>query len=149
MSQPSPDPLPSPHYLVDYGWDEACEHAFAPHRAAGPVPARIVRAERGLCQAVTAIGPVRAEIPVSVGTGDPLSAPCTGDRAARRPAAGGHAPVVDSVLERRTALVRSTASRTPHGHLLAADVDTVVGTVSKKGISRKLRGAYQFRERQL
>ncbi|MCS0635989.1 ribosome small subunit-dependent GTPase A [Streptomyces sp. LP05-1] len=130
MSQPSFNPLPSPHSLADYGWDEACEHAFAPHRAAGLIPARIVRAERGLCQAVTDTGPARAEIPVSAGTGDPLSAPCTGDWAALRPAAGGHAPVVDSVLERRTVLVRSTASRTSHGHLLAANVDTVVVTAS-------------------
>ncbi|WP_204357982.1 MULTISPECIES: ribosome small subunit-dependent GTPase A [unclassified Streptomyces] len=113
--------------MVDFGWDAACAHAFTSYRAAGLMPARIVRAERGLCEAVTDAGPVRAEIPLSA---DPLSVPCTGDWAALRPAAPGHAPVVDAVLERRTALVRSSASRTSHGQVLAANVDTVVVTVS-------------------
>ncbi|WP_106400886.1 ribosome small subunit-dependent GTPase A [Actinocorallia populi] len=124
---------PSSHHdhsysLADYGWDEACERAFAPHHAAGLIPARVVRAERGSCEAITDAGIVRAQIP-DTGQGDPLSAPCTGDWAALRPAAG-RGPVLDAVLERRTALVRSSASRTSHGQVLAANVDTVVVTVS-------------------
>jgi ribosome biogenesis GTPase len=130
LSQSSFNPLPQPHSLADYGWDEACEDAFIPYRSAGLIPARIVRAERGLCEAVTDAGRVRAEIPFAADSDDPLSAPCTGDWAALRPATPDHAPVVDAVLERRTALVRSTASRTSHGQVLAANVDTVVVTVS-------------------
>lgn len=113
-----------------YGWDDAYEHAFAPHHAAGLIPARVVRAERGLCEAVTDMGTVRAEIPGAAQQGDPLAAPCTGDWAALRPATTGHAAVLHAVPERRTALVRSTASRTSHGQILAANVDTVVVTVS-------------------
>jgi ribosome biogenesis GTPase len=119
-----------PYSLADYGWDEACEHAFAPHRAAGLTPARIVRAERGSCEAVTDAGILRAEIPGTADQGNPLSAPCTGDWAALRPATTGHGPVLHAVLERRTALVRSAASRTFRGQVLAANVDTVVVTVS-------------------
>ncbi|MFD6658656.1 ribosome small subunit-dependent GTPase A [Streptomyces parvus] len=119
-----------PFSLADYGWDEACEHAFTPHRRAGLIPSRIVRAERGLCEAVTDAGTVRAEIPGAADQGDPLSAPCTGDWAALRPATPGRGPVVHAVMARRTALVRATASRTSHGHVLAANVDTVVVTVS-------------------
>ncbi|MFI6985219.1 ribosome small subunit-dependent GTPase A [Embleya sp. NPDC050154] len=115
--------------MADYGWDEACEHAFAPHRAAGLIPARIARAERGSCQAVTDAGILRADIPGTADHGDPSSAPCTGDWAALRPA-DGRAPVLHATLERRTALVRSSSSRTSHGQVLAANVDTVVVTVS-------------------
>ncbi|MER5359688.1 ribosome small subunit-dependent GTPase A [Streptomyces sp. NPDC005151] len=116
--------------MVDYGWDEACEHAFAPHRTAGLIPARIVRAERGSCEAVTDAGIIRAQIPGTADHGDPLSAPCTGDWAALRPVTTGHAPVLHAMLERRNALVRSSSSRTSHGQVLAANVDTVVVTVS-------------------
>ncbi|NIH86270.1 ribosome small subunit-dependent GTPase A [Amycolatopsis granulosa] len=113
---------------MDYGWDEAREHAFAPHRDAGLVPARIVRSERGSCEAVTDAGFVRAEIPGTAG--GPLSPPCAGDWAALHPATTTHGPVLHAVLERRTALVRSTASRTSRGQVLAANIDTVVVTVS-------------------
>ncbi|WP_436791891.1 ribosome small subunit-dependent GTPase A [Yinghuangia sp. YIM S10712] len=119
-----------PYSLADYGWDEACDHAFAPHRTAGLIPARVVRAERGSCEAVTDAGIIRARIPGTADHGDPLSAPCTGDWAALRPVTTGHAPVLHAMLERRTALVRSSSSRTSHGQVLAANVDTVVVTVS-------------------
>ncbi|MEV7232070.1 ribosome small subunit-dependent GTPase A [Polymorphospora sp. NPDC051019] len=70
-------------------------------------------------------------IPGAVGQGDPLSAPCTGDWAAlRRPAATERGPALHAVLERRTALVRSSSSRTSQGQVLAANVDTVVVAVS-------------------
>jgi len=114
------------HSLTDYGWDEAWQRAFAPHSAAGLIPARVVRAERGSCEAATEAGVVRAEIP---GAGD-HGGPCTGDWLALRPAADGHPPLLHAVLQRRTALVRSSAARTSRGQLLAANVDTVVVTVS-------------------
>ncbi|MCG5120538.1 ribosome small subunit-dependent GTPase A [Streptomyces sp. T7(2022)] len=118
-----------PYSLTDYGWDEASEHTFTPHRAAGVIPARIVRAERGSCEAVTDAGILRAEIPDAAGQASP-SSPCTGDWAALRPATPRHGPVLHALLERRTALVRSTASRTSQGHVLAANIDTVVVTVA-------------------
>ncbi|KES05078.1 GTPase RsgA [Streptomyces toyocaensis] len=119
-----------PYSLADYGWDEACEHAFAPHREAGLIPARIVRAERGSCEAVTDAGILHAEVPGAADRKNQLSPPCTGDWAALRPATTSHGPVLHTVLERRTALVRSTASRTSRGQVLAANIDTVAVTVS-------------------
>jgi ribosome biogenesis GTPase len=118
-----------PYSLADYGWDQARERAFAPHRADGLVPARVVRADRGSCEAVTDTGTVRADIPGAADRSDPLTAPCTGDWAALRPLTGA-APLLHEVLERRTTLVRASASRNSHGQLLAANVDTVVVTVS-------------------
>jgi predicted N-acetyltransferase YhbS len=116
-----------PYSLTDYGWDEACEHAFAPHRAAGLIPARVVRAERGSCEAVTDAEIVRAEIPGTADHGNPLSAPCTGDWAALRSVAGNRAPMLHATLRRRTALVRSSSSHISHGQALAAhrtEIDT-------------------------
>ncbi|MGA3524644.1 ribosome small subunit-dependent GTPase A [Melissospora conviva] len=115
-----------PYSLADYGWDEAWQHAFAPHAAAGLIPARLVRAERGSCEAATDSGIIRVETAGATANNEP----CTGDWLAVRPAADGHPPLLHAVLERRTALVRSSASRTSHGQILAANVDTVVVTVS-------------------
>ncbi|MDB1089827.1 ribosome small subunit-dependent GTPase A [Streptomyces sp. ACA25] len=89
-----------------------------------------MRAGRGLCEAVTDAGIARAEMPGTADQNDPLSAPCTGDWAALRPATTGQGPLLHAVMARRTVLVRSTASRASHGQVLAANVDTVMLTVS-------------------
>ncbi|MGW7594772.1 ribosome small subunit-dependent GTPase A, partial [Streptomyces rubiginosohelvolus] len=125
MSQFSYHHHDQPYSLADYGWDEAWDHAFAPCRGAGLIPARVVRAERGSCEAVTDAGILHAEIP-----GGAEQVPTTGDWAALLPATTSRGPVLHTVLERRTSLVRSTASRTSQGQVLAANVDTVVVAVS-------------------
>ncbi|MFF2026998.1 ribosome small subunit-dependent GTPase A [Streptomyces sp. NPDC058171] len=114
--------------LAGYGWDQAHEDAFRPHRASGLVPARVVRAERGRCDTVTETGPATATVPAA--GADPLTRPCTGDWVALRPGTHGQPATVHTVLQRRTALVRSSASRTSHSQVLAANVDTVVLAVS-------------------
>lgn len=50
--------------LSRYGWTESLDHAFAGHRASGLEPARIARVDRGLCDAITGSGPVRAALAV-------------------------------------------------------------------------------------
>ncbi|WP_283136497.1 ribosome small subunit-dependent GTPase A [Rhizohabitans arisaemae] len=120
----SPDSAAVP--LSRYGWTPQLEADFTGHRAAGLVPARIVRVHRGSCDAITEHGPVRAVGPVPHRT-EPQAAPCTGDWAALRP--GRDARLV-ALLPRRSAIVRSSASRTSHGQVLAANVDTVVVVVS-------------------
>ncbi|GGP86199.1 ribosome small subunit-dependent GTPase A [Saccharothrix coeruleofusca] len=107
--------------MSDYGWDEALEASFTPHREAGLVPARVARVDRGRCDLITGTGPTRATIPT-----DLTPFPCTGDWVALHP---GEA-VLAEVLPRRTALVRSSASRRSDGQVLAANVDTVVVVVS-------------------
>ncbi|MGW0817653.1 ribosome small subunit-dependent GTPase A [Streptomyces viridiviolaceus] len=122
--------MPS-HVLTpaDYGWDAERERSFALSRADGLVPGRVVGAEPGLCDVVAETGPVRAAVVPSSGTGDRLT-PCTGDWVAVRPATAAASLTIVEVLERRTAVIRSTSSRTSHAQVLAANVDTVAVAVS-------------------
>jgi len=58
MSQsPNADASRAALDLTRYGWDQEFEAAFAEHRRAGLTPARIVRVDGGLCDAVTEHGP--------------------------------------------------------------------------------------------
>ncbi|MBB3039387.1 hypothetical protein [Hoyosella altamirensis] len=54
------NPLSSPA-LSALGWDETFAALFTEHAAAGLVPARVARVDRGLCDTLTAVGPVRAD----------------------------------------------------------------------------------------
>ncbi len=114
--------------LAAYGWDEDLENEFTSHRAAGLVPARVAAVDRGLCDAVTEDGPVRASVPRAASPGDPV--PCTGDWAALRPGGPDGRPVVAALLPRRTAITRASAGRDSRGQVLAANVDTVAVAVS-------------------
>lgn len=115
--------------LADHGWDAERDRSFAHFRADGLVPGRIVRAERGLCDVVTESGPIRATVRRPSDTEDRLT-PCTGDWVAVRPATTTDSAAVEEVLERRTAVVRASASRTSDGQVLATNVDTVAVVVS-------------------
>ncbi|MBB4775363.1 ribosome small subunit-dependent GTPase A [Actinomadura livida] len=141
--------------LAAYGWDDALDNAFISYGAAGLIPARVAAVDRGLCDVVTGQGPMRAVTgPVPASPADPPAdpsahssaglfsdppagapggpplVPCTGDWAALRPGGPGGRPVVAALLPRRTAIVRSSASRDSRGQVLAANVDTVAITVS-------------------
>ena len=122
------------HPLAGYGWDELCAEQFTEHAAAGLLPGRVVRVDRGLCEVVVAdrdeVTPLRADIaPVAVH--DPLHYVCTGDWVAVGPATASHAGhAVRALLPRRTSVVRSTSSKRSEGQVLAANVDTVVIAVS-------------------
>lgn len=56
--------------------------------------------------------------------------PCTGDWVALRPATAASAATIVEVLDRRTAVVRSTSSRTSQAQVLAANVDSVAVVAS-------------------
>ena len=144
--------------LSDLGWSPELEAEFAPHAAAGYVPGRIARVDRGLCDVLitdpdpnprsefggadgvssTAVGDspsctIRADWNAikwtAVKAGDPLLNPCTGDWAVIDLAAEP-APVVKSLLPRRTAVVRGGAGERSDGQVLAANVDHVLITAS-------------------
>ncbi|WP_433322984.1 ribosome small subunit-dependent GTPase A [Spirillospora sp. CA-294931] len=104
--------------LVPFGWDEGFATDFLPHRDAGLVPGRVTVVDRGRCDLITESGPLRADTAAV--------SPCTGDWAAVRT---GEHPAVVALLPRRTAIVRSSASRESRGQALAANVDTVAITV--------------------
>ncbi|TDD26086.1 ribosome small subunit-dependent GTPase A [Actinomadura sp. KC06] len=127
--------------LAAYGWDTTLENEFTSHRAAGLIPARVAAVDRGLCDVVAETGPLRASagpVPASLSPGGPSGdpagdsavAPCTGDWAALRPDGPDGRPAVAALLPRRTAIVRSSASRDSRGQVLAANVDTVAIAVS-------------------
>lgn len=119
-----------PGALLRYGWDTRVADAFAPYEDEGLLPARIVRVDRGMCDAVTADGFLRAGT-APVATSDPARAVCTGDWAAIRPSGGpGAEPEVRALLPRRTAFVRSTSTHRSEGQVLAANVDFAVVAVS-------------------
>lgn len=113
-----------PADLAAYGWNDSLEHEFAAHRAAGLIPARIAAVDRGRCDAVTAGGTVRADLPRAAAGADSVAAPCTGDWAALDPAA----PIarVVALLPRRGVIVRASAGRDSQGQPLAANVDTAI-----------------------
>ncbi|GII60930.1 putative ribosome biogenesis GTPase RsgA [Sphaerisporangium krabiense] len=121
-----PDSYTDPSGLSRYGWTGALDHTFSEHYEAGLVPARVSRVDRGLCTAITASGPMRARF-VAPHPPGPLLTPCTGDWAALRP---GAVPHLVALLPRHSAIVRSSASRSSHGQVLAANVDTVVIALS-------------------
>ncbi|WP_373691967.1 ribosome small subunit-dependent GTPase A [Gordonia mangrovi] len=130
FQQPTPHLIPRPELTpAAFGWDTHREEAFVGYRADGLVPGRVVRAERGLCDVVAETGPVRAATSLASHAEDSLS-PCTGDWVALRPATATDAATIVTVLPRRTAVVRATASRTSQGQVLAANVDTVAVVVS-------------------
>ncbi|MFW0792460.1 ribosome small subunit-dependent GTPase A [Gordonia sp. CPCC 205515] len=114
---------------ADYGWDDERERSFVGLRADGLIPGRVVRTDRGRCDIVTDAGPVRASVrpPSNADDGRTSS---TGDWVALSPATADAPAVVEEVLDRRTVVVRATASRTSHGQVLAANVDTVAVVVS-------------------
>jgi ribosome biogenesis GTPase / thiamine phosphate phosphatase len=141
--------------LSDLGWGPQCEAEFAPYAAAGYVPGRIARVDRGLCDvlitdpepamvldresdASTAIDgnpscTIRADWNAiksnAIKAGDALLNPCTGDWAVIDLTADP-APVVKALLPRRTAVVRSGAGERSDGQVLAANVDHVLITAS-------------------
>ncbi|WP_067127093.1 ribosome small subunit-dependent GTPase A [Microtetraspora malaysiensis] len=121
-----PHTFTDPSGLSRYGWTDALDQDFTEHYEAGLLPARISRVDRGLCSAITASGPVRATFAAPHGP-DPLLTPCTGDWAALRP---GTDPHLVALLPRHSAIVRSPASGSSHGQVLAANIDTVVIALS-------------------
>ncbi|MFH0241750.1 ribosome small subunit-dependent GTPase A [Streptomyces sp. HK10] len=122
-------PEHSAHPLARYGWDGHTAQAFAPYGRRGLTPARVVRVDRGRCDAVTADGPVRADT-APVTSPDPLLTVCTGDWAALEPGGRRTPWTVRALLPRRTAFVRSTSSKRSEGQVLAANVDHAVVAVS-------------------
>ncbi|WP_042383771.1 ribosome small subunit-dependent GTPase A [Streptacidiphilus melanogenes] len=126
-SSSASDPLPPD--LARYGWDEGWQTAFAPFAAQGLIPGRVARVDRGLCDVVTPLGTIRADTAL-VTPHDPVRIVCTGDWAAVAQGAAEIGHQVRSLLPRRTAVIRSGASRRSEGQVLAANVDTVVIAVS-------------------
>ena len=129
--------LPS---LLDLGWTPELDRSFADHAAAGCVPGRITRVDRGQCDAIVtdpnsgtgtdscATLTVRVDWS-AISSPDPIENPCTGDWAAidlhAQPMAA-----VRALLPRGSAVVRGAVGERSDGQVLAANVEHVLITVS-------------------
>ena len=113
--------------LSALGWDATLASTYRPFDRPDATPARVLRADRGVCTVLDSSGVTRASLAGSVLLGaahDPANLPCAGDWVVLR-----HWPdrrtTVDCVLPRRTALIRRTADKDSAGQVLAANMDAV------------------------
>ncbi|WP_030242299.1 ribosome small subunit-dependent GTPase A [Streptomyces sp. NRRL S-350] len=116
--------------LADYGWTSELAERFAPLGEAGLLPARILRVDRGQCDAVIADPETGEPRTVRldtrpVGDADMINCPCTGDWAAVDLHAQPMAAVA-ALLPRSTAIIRKVAGKRSDGQVLAANVDAVL-----------------------
>jgi len=111
------------------GWDDSWSEQLEPARMPGE-PGRVTRVDRGVCTVVTEDGPVRASWSgalLDAAAADSTAAPCTGDWCIVRTWPDG--PVtIETLLERRTSVVRAEAGKSSRGQVLVANVD-VIGAV--------------------
>jgi ribosome biogenesis GTPase len=105
------------------------------------VPGRVARVDKGLATVFTADGPVRASWSGALLTAiasDAQAGPCTGDWVVLRFWPDDRI-TVESVLPRRTAIVRAEVGGSSRGQVLASNVDViaiVVGLVPEPNIVR-------------
>jgi ribosome biogenesis GTPase len=127
----APSSLPTPmgvdpmFDLSALGWD--ADFAAAARRHDPDLrPARVVRADRGVCTVLGAAGTDRASLAGAVlaaAARDLINLPCAGDWVLVRDWPDGRS-TVEAVLPRRTAVVRRTADKDSTGQVLAANCDT-------------------------
>jgi ribosome biogenesis GTPase len=101
--------------LASLGWDAQFAAEYEPHQHTH-TPARVTRVDRGAVDVIAATGPLRVEI-------DPSLDLTVGDWVAVRD--GG----IDTVLTRRTAIVRAASGPQMGAQALAANVDCVLVVV--------------------
>ncbi len=105
--------------LHSLGWDDGWEAAFAEHRAAGLMAARVAVQHRGAYDLIGEPGEVRASAIVRLAREGGL--PAVGDWVAFDPEAG----LIEAVLPRRTAVSRKEVWHAVKEQVLAANVDIV------------------------
>src|SRR5688500_13698014 len=113
--------------LSALGWNETLASAYRTFDRPDATPARVLRADRGVCTALDPSGVNRASLPGSVLLGaatDPANLPCAGDWVVLR-RWPDRRTTVDCVLPRRTALIRRTSDKASVGQALAANMDAV------------------------
>jgi ribosome biogenesis GTPase len=110
--------LPSTETLLHrLGWDDGWEAAFAEHRAAGLIPARVSVQHRGAYDLMSEEGELRASAANRMFRDDEL--PAVGDWIGLDPASN----LVEAVLPRRTSISRKEVWQATREQILAANVD--------------------------
>ena len=113
--------------LSPLGWDDDYASAYRPLDRPDSAPARVLRADRGVCTVLDATGVTRASLGGSVllqAARDPSRLPCAGDWVVLR-RWPDRRTTLECVLPRRTTLIRRTADKDSSGQVLAANMDTV------------------------
>jgi ribosome biogenesis GTPase / thiamine phosphate phosphatase len=113
--------------LASLGWDAGFAAAYRPFARVDAAPARVLRADRGVCTVLGADGVTRASLAGTVllaAAGDAAVLPCAGDWVVLR-RWPDRRTTVEVVLPRRTVLVARTSDRGSAGQVLAANVDVV------------------------
>jgi ribosome biogenesis GTPase / thiamine phosphate phosphatase len=113
--------------LSALGWDEEFAAAYQPLNRSDSTPARVLRADRGVCTVLDHDGASRATLAGGIllsAAQDPARLPCAGDWVVLRRWPDRHT-TIECVLPRRTALIRRTADKDASGQVLATNMDTV------------------------
>jgi ribosome biogenesis GTPase len=114
-----------PFDLASLGWDDEFATAYTRFDQADHCPARVTRVDRGICTVITAAGSARASLAgaiLAAAGRDPVALPCAGDWVVVR-TWPDECLTIETVLPRRTAIVRATAGKESLGQVLAANVD--------------------------
>jgi len=111
--------------LTAFGWDSQFDQAFAPHRFAGLVPARVVTEDKHHFTVLTTSGDRQAVISGRLlhHAASKAELPKVGDWVAIKPRSGEVRALIHHVLPRRTKLSRKVAGRDLEEQVLAANVD--------------------------
>lgn len=113
--------------LATLGWDPEWETTFAPHRAAGLVPGRVVTQEKHRYLVCGEGGVQEAQILGRLlrRARSDADLPKVGDWVGcRAPAATGQPVIIETVLPRRTRLARKVPGRETEEQVLVTNVDT-------------------------
>ena len=115
--------------LSQLGWDDSFAAAYRRFDRSDAIPARVLRADRGVCTVLGAGegGVQRASLAGNVLLGaaaDPANLPCAGDWVVVRRWPDRRL-TVEHVLTRKTTLIRRTADKDSTGQVLAANMDVV------------------------
>ncbi len=120
--------MPDPSPLTALGYSPRWERLFAPYSEEGLIPARVIRGDRGSFLIATPENVVHAKPSArflkSVTSAADL--PAVGDWVAVL-ASGDHldAPLIEALLERKSAITRGDPGGTSDIQVLAANIDTV------------------------
>lgn len=113
--------------LEEFGCSPRWRVLYEPHIAAGLVPGRVIRTDRGSALVMTSAGVMRAKSSARLlkAAGGPADLPAVGDWVAVASPAGIDVPLIEAVLDRTSAITRGDAGKPADLQVLAANIDTV------------------------
>ena len=113
--------------LASLGWNAFFEEAFAPHRAAGLLPARVATESKHFYTVVSEEGDVLASITgkLHIKKGGKTNLPKVGDWVAINRPAPGEQTLIHTVLPRRTTLSRKLPGREAEEQIIGSNLDIV------------------------